>query len=217
MKNKSILLGALILGASVFAIGKASAFPLYLSSASGTISYTPTYSNLSTSNATHVSTVAVNLKTIMTVVSNQVFINDATIVPKDAMVAYDPFANSTYLTNTTGFNHSLSGIVSVSLSEIATSFRKSNSGTNEVDKILVSLRVRGTAPDGSYFEFNVQGSGTLEFSVGKNDNGSMTISMPHGARYGAFKGSDDGVTSGGFIFRGKGTPEWAGAFATWWF
>src|SRR6267142_1944342 len=108
MKNKSILLGALILGASVFAIGKASAFPLYLTSASGTISYTPTYNNLSTSNSAHISTVAVSMKTLMTVVSNQVFLNDATIVPKDAMIAYDPYAGAVYLTNTTtGFNHTL--------------------------------------------------------------------------------------------------------------
>lgn len=217
MKNKNILFGALILGAAVFAAAKASAFPLHLTSASGTISYTPTYSNLSSSNATRMSIVAVNLKRIMTVVSNQVFLNDATIVPKDAVIAYDPFTGSAYLTNTTGFFHNVAGIVSISLSDIATSFRKSSNGVTENDKILNSLRVRGTAPDGLYFEFRVQGRGILLFSADKNNNSSMSISLPQGAGYGADKGSDstgDGVSSGGFAFKGKGTPEWSGAFST---
>jgi hypothetical protein len=217
MKNKSILLGALILGASIFAAGKASAFPLYLTSASGTISYTPIYNNLSTSNSTHISTVAVNMRSIMTVVSNQVFLNDAVIVPKDAMIAYDPYANVTYLTNSTGFSNNLSGIVSVNLREIATSFRQGNNGTSENDKVLVSLRVRGTAPDGLYFEINFQGRGTLLFSADKNNKGSMAISLAQGAGYGAYKDSDDGVSSGGFAFRGKGTPEWSGPYSTWWY
>jgi hypothetical protein len=217
MKNKGILLGALILGASVFAAAKASAYPLFLTSASGTISYTPTYSNLSSSNATRMSIVAVNLKRLMTVVSNQVFLNDSTIVPKDAVIAYDPFAGATYLTNTTGYNHTVSGIVSVSLSDIATSFRKSINGVSENDKILNSLRVRGTAPDGLYAEFRVQGRGMLQFNTDKNNKGSMSISLPQGAGYGAYKGSDnsgDGVSSGSFTFRGRGTPEWSGAFST---
>ncbi len=94
MKNKSILFGALILGASVFAAARASAFPLYLTSASGTISFTPNYSNIQTTNVAKISTVAVNLKRLMTVVSNQVFLNDATIVPKDADQHHRLFAYS---------------------------------------------------------------------------------------------------------------------------
>src|SRR6266481_5436204 len=119
MKNKSILLGALILGASVFASAEASAFPLYLTSASGTISSTPSYSTASNSSVAKISTVTVNLKRLMTVVSNQVFLNDATIVPKDARIAYDTVTRATYLTNTTGFSHTLSGIVTISLNDIA--------------------------------------------------------------------------------------------------
>ena len=217
MKNKSILLGALILGASIFAAARASAYPLFLTAASGTIAYTPTYNNLSSSNATRMSMVAVNLKTLMTVVSNQVFINNQVIVPKDAVIAYDPFAGAVYLTNATGFSQNPGGNVQVNLSDIATSFHKSSAGVTESDKILISLRVRGTAPDGTYFEFRVQGRGMLQFSADANNKGSMSLSLPQGAGYGAFNGSDNtgaGVTSGGFMFRGKGTPEWSGAFST---
>src|SRR5882724_4092304 len=109
MKNKSILFGALILGASVFAAATASAFPLYLTSASGTISSTLSYSAISNSSVAKISTVAVNMKRLMTLVSNVVFLNDATIVPKDAVIAYDPVTRSTYLTNKTGFFHTAAG------------------------------------------------------------------------------------------------------------
>jgi hypothetical protein len=214
MKNKSILLGAMILGASVLG---ASAFPLYLTSANGTISYTPSYSVARSTNVIHISTVAVNMKTIMAVVSNSVFLNDATIVPTNAMIAFDPYNSSTYLTNTSGFEHGLGGIVSVGISEIATSFRAANNATNETDKILTNFRVNGTAPDGLAFRFEVQGRGTLHFSVDKHSKGAMSISMPQGARYGANNNSDDGVCFGGFAFRGKGTPEWYGPFSTYWY
>ena len=218
MKTQSILMGGLILAAAVFAAARASAFPLSLTSASGTISYTPTYNNLASSNATKISTVAVNLKTIMTVVSNQVFLNDTTIVPKDAVITYDPYAGgSAYLTNGAGFYHDLSGIVTVSLSDIATTFKLGSNGGTEHDTILVALRIQCIAPDGLYFEFRVQGRGTLQFSVDKNNKGSMSLSLSKGARYGAYKNSADGVSSGGFTFRGKGTPEWSNAFSTWWY
>lgn len=218
MKNKSILLRAVMLGASLLVAARVSAFPLYLTSVNGTISYTPSFNNLSTSNTVQLSTAAVNMKTIMGVVSNTAYLTNGVTVPADAMIAYDPYFFATYLTNADGFYYDLApgGSVVVGVTYMATSFRKGAAATNEMDKILSSFRVSGIAPDGLYFQFYVQGRGTLQFSVDKNNKGSMTISMPQGARYGAYKNSASGVSWGQFTFRGKGTPEWSGPYSTWW-
>jgi hypothetical protein len=220
MKKRNILLGALIFGASVFAVGKSSAFPLFLTSASGTISYTPSYSLLSNTNVAKISTVSVSMKNLMTVVSNQVFLSSGTNqlrAPKDAMIAFDPYTDISYLTNKSGFYHNLSGIVRVDLQDIATAFKGNNNGGSENDKILVYLDVWGHAPDGSYFEFWVSGQGSLQYSVEKHNKDSMSISLSNGADYGEYKSSDDGVSTGGFTFKGTGTAEWSGAFSTWWY
>jgi len=217
MKNMKILLGALTLGVTAFVAGKASAFPLALVSASGTISYTPSYSQIQGTNVARISKVSVTMKSIMTVVSNEVFLRSQTMAPKDAVIAYDPYQDVTFLTNKSGFHYGLSGIVTVDLQDIATSFHGNPHGGSESDTIVISLRVYGRGPDGTYFEFYVNGQGTLQFSVDKNNKGSMSLSLSGGADYGEYKNSDDGVSKGGFTFKGTGTPEWSEAFSTYWY
>src|SRR5438445_638213 len=92
---------ALALGALTFAAAKASAFPLFLTSASGTITATAHYGMTSDTTSNKVEIGSVNLKKILTVVSNEVFIQTSgTNTPTaDAKIAYDPYLFVTYLTN----------------------------------------------------------------------------------------------------------------------
>lgn len=216
------LLGAALAGTALLIASTVSAFPLYLTSASGTISYTPDYAAIVGTNAdvARISTVSVRMTTLLTVISNQLYLNSSSnTFPANAKLVYDPYWNATYLTNSSGVSQSVSGIARVSLNAIATSFRVT--GTNsliESDKVNLTLQVSGKAPNGNYFEFQVGGVGTLQYSLDRNNQGSMSLSLSNGGGSGDNAGNNgDGVAIGGFVLRGTGTPEWRGPFSTSWY
>jgi hypothetical protein len=218
MRTRNLALGLLALGVSMLITEKAAAFPLYLKSVSGTITYTPSYKSLYNTNVAKLSTVSVNMKTIMTVVSNQVFQMFETNAPAGSVIAFDPYKGTTYLTNKSGFYANLSEIVYIRIREVATAFRTKTSGIVENDVAVVDLDIYGDAPDGTYFEFEVYGKATVQYNVNKQGIASMRVSMSRGSDYGEYKGSDEGVSVGGFTFSGSGPAEWDGPFSTgsWW-
>ena len=216
MTNRKTLPGILILGASLLITAKTAAFPLYLISASGKIGYTPSYDNLNASNEVKRLFVSVNLKTLMTVVSNQVFLAASVSAPKDAMIAYDPYDGGTFLTNKTGFYQSLQDIVAVKVLELSTSFKQSASSFTESDVTVTRLDVFGYAPDGRFFEFRLEGYGSVRYNVAANQRASMRISVQGAGGYGEDQHSEEGVSSGNFIFSGTGAPQWSGPYSAYW-
>lgn len=225
MKFTPTLLSATIAGVLTLGAIDAAAFPLYLTSLNGRITCTANYGPYSTNldnvdlTSNKVTRASVNLKKMMIVVSNQVYRTTAggTVVPTDAKIVYDPYVNQTYLTNSSGFSYSLSGIARVEIDEIATSFRGNNSGGSENDTILVWIDIYGYGPDDLYYEFEVYGQGKLVFTLnGKTQMGKMRISLSNGSDYGEYQSSDSGVTRGGFKMKGAGEPEWAGPYSIYW-
>src|SRR5258708_6445752 len=121
MRQTRILLCGIVVAAMIFAAGKARAFPLYLTSASGSITATAHFGSSTQTTSNKVESASINLKKLMTLVSNEVSLRIGTNVPVDVRIAFDPFLLTTYLTNSSGFYHNLSGIAKVSINEIATS------------------------------------------------------------------------------------------------
>jgi hypothetical protein len=217
MKFLKPALFAVVLGAVTLAAGKVSAFPLYLTSFNGTISCTRSYSAIQNTNVAKISKVAFTLKNVMTVVSNQVYLNTVSPVPANVKIAYDPYRDVTFLTNATGFYYNLDGIVITKIDDLATSFKGTNTGGSESDVALVSLDVVGHGTDGSLFEAKISGQGSLNYSISGINPGKMSLSLSGGGGYGELQNSDDGVTKGGFTFSGTGNPEWSTAFSLWWY
>jgi hypothetical protein len=227
MKHAKLLLVALAAGALASLANQASAFPLYLSSLSGTISYTPSYSDISNTNKAAYSKKSVNLKAVMSVVSNTVYLATGTTTPSDARIAFDPITDTTYLTNSSGYSYNLSvdfdfsntnNIARMELEDMATSFHSSGNGGSERDAVVAWFYARGYAADGYYYEIDLYGQGSLSYSADAKTGtkGSMTVSLS-GADYGEVKSSDDGVAKGSVSFKGSGTPEWnTGPFSLWW-
>jgi hypothetical protein len=225
MKITKLLLCATVAGAMAFAASKVSAFPLKLSAITGTISATPNYSPLYSTNKAQYITAAVTLKDVLLVVSNTVTINNhnnsiTNPVPKDAYIAWDPVYGSDYgyLTNSSGYFQSLSGICYFDVEDIATSFNGNVSGNfTESDKIVFYADIYGYGPDGLYYEFyNDYGTGVLTYAVTQNGTkGTMTV-YSEGGGYGALEDSDDGESNGKLLFTGTGTTQFSGPYSLWW-
>jgi len=232
MKITKVLICAAVAGAMAFAASNASAFPLKLTSISGTISATTNYNFLlytNTTGATKAITKAVTMKQILLLVSNVVTVYNANNsitnpVPKDAYIAWDPIngSNYGYLTNSAGYFEDLSGpsCCYFYVEYVATTF-KGNSVTGngtENDKIVFYADIWGDGPDGLYYEFyNDYGTGTLNYVVTAGGaKGSMTI-VSKGGGYGSLEGSDEGVSSGKLVFTGKATPDFSGPYSLWWY
>ena len=217
MKLTKILFCAAVAAAMIFAAGKASAFPLKLTSLSGSLTVTPSYSALANTNKTKATKVSFTLKDVMMVITNQVFLNTEVTPPAGSYVVYDPFLFITYLTNSSGYSHSLSGIVNITTEDIATKFSGTETSGTETDTTIEFLDIYGNGPDGLFYEFEVYGLGSIKFTEKTNvaDKDTMTISGS-GADYGAYKGSDDGVSKGSFKLKGTGSAEWSGPYSIFW-
>lgn len=220
MKPIQTLLCVAVAGAMAFAASKAPAFPLFLKSVNVTLTVTPSYSAISSTNTTSAKYTKVrgNLKNLMTIVTNQVRLNTGTTPDVGSVIAYDPYLSTTYLTNTsTGYYHNLSGIVYFTIEHIATKFKlKNNGGGSENDVVDTYLDIYGDGPDGLYYEAYAQyAPGTLKFSGNGSKPAKMTITGTGGG-YGAFQSSNDGVSQTKFKFQGSGDPEWSGPFSLYW-
>lgn len=219
MKHIQTLLCAAVIGAITFAAGKASAFPLYLKSANGTITVTTNYSVLYSTNQAKFTKKRFSLKQVMFIVTNTVYQNSGVMPPKDAQLAWDPYGSDyPFLTNSAGYYYSLSGIGYAYVEDIATSFKGNNSGGGvEKDQIVFYLDIYGYDPDGNYTEFYQDyGTGTLKMNMnGKTGVAKMTV-QSKGGGYGALFNSNDGVSTSRVIFSGTGTPP-SGPYSLWWY
>jgi hypothetical protein len=229
MKITKLLLCATVAGAMAFAASKVSAFPLKLAAITGTISATPNYSPLYSTNKTQYITAAVTMQQIMLIVSNTVttynHANSITNpVPKDAYIAWDPAYGSDYgyLTNSSGYFEDLNGpdVCYFYVEYIATSFNGNSVSGNftESDKIVFYADIYGYGPDGLYYEFyNDYGTGVLTYAVTQGGSkGTMTI-YSEGGGYGALKSSDEGESDGKLLFTGTGTPSFSGPYSLWYY
>ena len=230
MKSRTTLLCAIAAGIMTFAAGKALAFPLYLIAANGTITATAHYDATSDTTSNRFEIGAVNLKKIITLVSNEVFLETSGTnpPPADAKIAIDPFQFiaaqgqvATYLTNSSGYYYNLfqgsSHIVRFTINNVATSFRGTSNGGTENDIIFVRLTVSATGPDGEFYDFDIRGSGTLIASLnGQTGIANVTISLSNGSGFGEWKSSDDGVSKGGFTLKGSGVPAVAEPYSVFW-
>jgi hypothetical protein len=218
MKLTNILLSATVAGAMAFAASKASAFPLKLTSLSGTFTVTSNYTAIASTNKATAIKKSFNLKNVMTVITNQVFLNSGTNPPTGSYVVYDPYLSKTYLTNSDGYYYNLSGIVYVDVYYIATTFNGNNGGGgSENDTCIAEFEAYGYGPDGLYYEVEMDESlGSIKVNYNGNTGiAKMTISGK-GAYYGEYQNTDEGVASGKFTLTGTGTPEWEGPFSVYW-
>jgi hypothetical protein len=218
MKTIKILSGMMVAAALMLGANRASAFPLYLTSLSGTITSTASYGSSNTTTSNKVVTVSVTLAKMLTVVSNQVFLDTAASPPADAKIVFEPVTLELYLTNSSGYYRSLSTHRegSLRIRDLATTF--STNGLLENDRLVAELDLYGTGPDGLYYEFDVRGAASLNVPVNVFTGvANMSISMGNnGSGYGSYKSSSDGVSVGGFTFKASGVPDWPAAYSVYW-
>ena len=219
MKLTKIILCAAIAGAMAFAANQASAFPLTIKSASGKLITTANYGTNSATTTAKASKVSYNLKKMLQVVTNQIWLNTSNATPLAYSLVYDPYTGITYLTNNIGYYHNLSGIAYVSIYDIATTFKGNANGGSENDTIGVELDIYGYGPDGLYYEAEAYGTGSLTASLNNQGVTKMTISLKNGSGYAEFESSDDGNVQGGsFSATGSGVAPVGGIpFSIWWY
>lgn len=212
---------AAVAGAVAFTASKASAFPLYLKSLSGTITYTTNYDAITNVDSAKYLTKRINLKTLMTLISDTVVLNGYAAPPKDAQIAFNPYTGNDvcYLTNSTGYYQQLNGVrygsCEAVIDHIATSFKAGKNSGNEKDTIQFDFFVQAYDANTNQYYFEVYGPGKLKYS-GNSKKVSMQISAKGGG-YGEVAGSDDGVSNGKVKFSGTAAqPEWSGPFSTYW-
>lgn len=221
MKLKTLLCG-LVAGVVALAAGKASAFPLNLVALSGTITSTAVYGNSANTTTNKAKVVAVNLKQVLTVVSNEISLRTSgtNAPPANSRIAFDQYTFQIYVTNNTGYFYDISAFARVRIDEIATNFRQvGENGGSENDVLTIQFYVYGRGTDGLNYEFSIKGRGAIVYSVNGTTHKGTMIFKGSGSDYGEYKSSGadgDGVTTGSVVFSGSGTPEWEGPFSVFW-
>ncbi len=215
---------SLVTGLLLWTAATVSAFPLYLTSANGTITTTPHYGHDAASTTNHAKVVAVNLKQVLNVISNEIYLQTSgtNAPPANSRIAFDPYVLSPnshrlYVTNQNGYYYNLYGIAQVNIEHIATNFRQlSGSGISESDALVIEFQVYARTPDGLGFFFGTFGKGKLSYNRSSTTGqGKMTVTAS-GTTYGEYQSSDRGVSTGTVIFSGSGTPEWNGPYSVFW-
>lgn len=231
MKITNILLCMALAGAMALSASKVSAagpsttsLPLKLTSISGTATTTADYNGTKTT--TPYNQVTFNYKSLLLVISNQVYLNTGKIVPPNADLIFDPISGATYLTNAFGFNFNLAGICYVEIYDMATSFKGTFYNGSESDLCYVEFQAKGVGADGNYYNFDVYDtckltatySGNIVALLTKTSAVKMTLTMQNGGGYAEYQNSDDGVISNcQFTFTGIGTaPSYVFPYAAWW-
>ena len=209
------------MGMAAFAVlaftgNRAAAFPLTLTAIRGTITATPHYGINAAASSNAAVKVTVTLHQVITVLSNEVFLDLGTSPPADMRIALDPFTGGLYLTNHSGFFYDIAvnGLGNFQIRDVATTFDRTTLA--EQDTMLVDLSFNGRQPTGGSFEFTLRGYAT--FKCQRNPAGLKTISLScaRAAGSGQFNSSSSGVSLGSFIAAGSGTPEWNGPYSVYW-
>src|SRR5215510_1254839 len=103
MRRLKILIGIAAFTVLAFAGNRLAAFPLTLTSIRGTITSAPHYGVNANASSNVAVKVSVSLRQVITVLSNEVFLDLGTSPPTDMRIALDPFTGNLYLTNHSGF------------------------------------------------------------------------------------------------------------------
>lgn len=215
MKLKTLFFSA-IAAVALFTSNKAVAFPLTLTSLTGTIT------SSATSSTNRAQTVAVTLKQMFNVISNEISIQTSgtNAPPAKSKIVIDPFTGGVYVTNTNGYFFSLSGagLARVDIDDIATSYHQvGENGGVESDVIAIQFWMYGRGTDGLYYEYGTYGRGRIAYAVNSTTGrATMTITAT-GTEYGQYKNSYDGVCTGAATFTGaSNSPEWEGPYSVYW-
>jgi hypothetical protein len=215
MRKLKLTIAMTVLGMLAFAGNRLSAFPLTLTSVRGVISTTHHYGTTAVTTTDPAVKFAVTLPRLLLVLSNDYFIDQGQVAPRDMRVVLDPFTEALYLTNHSGFFYDLvgPGFGSFRIRNVATTF---NTNTQvEQDTAEVDLNFSGTLPGGGgSFVFDLRNSAVVKFTV-TSGVGTMTISGK-GLGYGEINSSDSGVSVGAIKAAGSGTPEWSGPYSVYW-
>lgn len=206
--------------ATILIATKVSAFPLKLTSFSGTITYNADYFATLGGNSNAVKK-AFTLKDVLWMVTNQVAIDATNCPPAGSWIVWDNSydGNGFYLTNSAngGYFFSLTGDSIASrgpLSDLASTFKPN---VWESDRTVGGIFFAGSAVDGNFYVFSTTGAGILTNRVYSATNSMMKITCT-GADYGEFKSSYDGVTQGSYTFLGSGDPSFwkTNGFKSYW-
>ncbi len=216
MKKLKLAIGVLAFGLLVGAETRLAAFPLKLTSVTGTITTTATYGANATTTSNLASKVSVTLNHVITVLSNEVFLDLGTAAPPDMHIVLDPYTGGLYLTNGSGFHYDIkgNGLGNFRIRDVATSFNTAT--TVEQDAMVVDLGFNGREPNGQSFEFDLRTSARFKFTVNASGLGTVNLSGKGGVGYGEVNSSDSGVSFGSFTATGSGVPEWSGPFSVYW-
>lgn len=214
MKKIQFVLG--ILAISLIGAGQANAFPLTLTSLSGVITSTAHYGLDAASTSNTAVRVTVTMPQVLTVLSNEVFLDRGTSAPPDMQIALEPYTGGLFLTNNAGFYYDIegNGLGNFRIRDIATT--DGGSPLKESDLAIVSLDFQGHAPNGQYFDFELRGSTSLKYQINGDGTGTMSLVAKKISGYGEFNTSDSGVSIGGFSAKGTGVPEWSGPYSVYW-
>jgi hypothetical protein len=216
MKKLKLAMGIAVLGVLVFSGNRLAAFPLTLTSLSGTINTTLNYGANAATTTEPAQRLLVTLSHVMTVLSNDVFATVGTAPPEDMRIVLNPFNYGLYLTNKAGFFFDIAGnkFGSIRIRDIATTFNTTNQ--TEQDVVLVSLSFNGNEPSGQSFVFTLSGSATFTYAVNSLGVGTASLSCRSGSGYGEINSSASGVSLGAFKAVGSGVPEWSGPYSVYW-
>lgn len=218
MKKIKQLVGLVVFSALLLTCSRVHAFPLTVTSLNGTITATSHYGIDASSTSNAASKVTITINQVITVLSNEVFLDLGTAAPPDMRIVLDPYTGGMYLTNDTGFFYDIegNGLGTFRVREVATKFSGSSSSLPEEDLMIVSLGFNGRAPNGTDFDFELRGTTTLKYQVNVQGVGTMALSGKKISGAGQFNTSDSGVSQGSFVAKGSGVPEWSGPFSVYW-
>lgn len=216
MRKLKLAIGTAVFGILLCVGNRLAAFPLTLTSITGTITSTAHYGVDATTTSNLASKVSVTLNHVITVLSNEVFLDLGTAAPPDMRIVLDPYTGGLYLTNGSGFHYDIkgNGFGNFRIRDVATTFN--TTADVEQDVMIVDLAFNGREPNGQSFEFDLRGSAKFKFTINSSGLGTESLLGKGGSGYGEVNSSDSGVALGSFKAAGSGVPEWSGPFSVYW-
>lgn len=213
---KIAIIKTAVFGLLVFTGNRLAAFPLTLTSLKGVIISTAHYGTDATTTSNVTSRVSITLNQVITVLSNNVFLDRGNIPPADMRIVLDPYTEGLYLTNNSGFSYDIAGngFGNFRIRHVATMFNRTTGF--EEDFMEIDLSFNGTQPNGQSFEMDLRGPAAFKFTVDSSGIGAISLSNKNASGYGQTNSSDSGLVIGSFKAAGSGVPEWSGPYSVYW-